>query len=242
MKVFTSLLKMSQINRQRTIKQISSKRAAQLICEYHYSGVCPTLTNAFALYIEDILEGVCCFGKGANHNIMDSIQNEGWNFLELVRLGLKHNEKNDASYLIGKTLKSLPKNTLVVSYADRYWKHSGKIYQATNWIYTGVGGLGTQYLLDGKLIHKKSIRIRAGTNKNECLKRLWKDRIQKGESLGKHRYFYCIGISKRETRRMKKWVSENYGNEPYPKEISCNYDIEKIKKRDREKQKLKPMF
>ena len=230
------------MQRIRVVRPISFRRATRLVCEYHYSGNCPTLTYAFALYVNKALEGVCCFGTGANYVLMKLVQKEGWNFLELVRLCLKNNEKNDASYLIGKALKHLPRSTLIVSYADLHWGHSGKVYQATNWIYTGIGALGIQYSLDGKLIHKKSIRDKLGTNKQECLTRVWGNRVKKKATLGKHRYFYCLGKSKRETKRMKEWVIANYGVQSYPKKESCRYDVKELRALERQSHRLKPMF
>lgn len=48
---------------------------------------------------------------------------------------------------------------LVVSFADCDQNHLGTIYQATNWIYTGIpSGAVPQYLVHGKITHNKTVR------------------------------------------------------------------------------------
>ena len=58
--------------------------------------------------------------------------------LELNRLVLRNNKKNEASILVSKSLKLLPKPSIVISYADTSQNHVGYIYQATNFIYLGL--------------------------------------------------------------------------------------------------------
>ena len=60
--------------------------------------------------------------------------------LELNRLAIKPglNRENRASYLVSHSLKMLPNETYVVSYADTGWTHIGYVYQACNFLYTGM--------------------------------------------------------------------------------------------------------
>ena len=58
--------------------------------------------------------------------------------MELNRLVLLDNKKNQASFLIGNSMKMLPKPTIVVTYADSNMNHHGYTYQACNFIYTGL--------------------------------------------------------------------------------------------------------
>ena len=39
---------------------------------------------------------------------------------------------------VSKCLKLLPRPMIIVSYSDTRQGHNGYIYQATNWIYTGL--------------------------------------------------------------------------------------------------------
>lgn len=82
--------------------------------------------------------------------------------LELTRVAL--NGKQEAtSQAVAMTLKQLHKDLphvrLIVSYADCDQNHLGTIYQATNWIYTGLNNEGTSsgFIIHGKQVHRKSI-------------------------------------------------------------------------------------
>ena len=47
-------------------------------------------------------------------------------------------DKNCLSYFVSQCLKLLPQPMAVISYADPNVYHTGYIYQATNWYYTGT--------------------------------------------------------------------------------------------------------
>jgi hypothetical protein len=71
--------------------------------------------------------------------------------LELNRLVLKYNKKNEASMLVGKSIKLLPKPKIIISYADISQNHIGYIYQATNFIYTGLSAKRKEWQMTGKI-------------------------------------------------------------------------------------------
>jgi hypothetical protein len=52
--------------------------------------------------------------------------------VELNRLCLLDNDKNQASFLVANSMKLLPKPTIVISYADTGQGHVGYVYQACN--------------------------------------------------------------------------------------------------------------
>ena len=70
-----------------------------------------------------------------------------------LNLCLQDNHRNQSSYLISQSLKLLEKLKIVVSYADTSKGHVGYVYQATNFIYTGMsaseqnGELGSNCIL-----------------------------------------------------------------------------------------------
>jgi hypothetical protein len=72
-----------------------------------------------------LVKGVC--GEGYKKQV-----------IELNRLCLRYNRKNEASFLVAKSLSLLPKPKIVVSYADTAQGHQGVIYQATNFLFTGT--------------------------------------------------------------------------------------------------------
>ena len=60
----------------------------------------------------------------------------------------------------------ITKPKVIVSYADTSLGHHGYIYQATNWIYTGLSAKRKDYKIKGLDLHSASIFDREGRNKN----------------------------------------------------------------------------
>lgn len=119
-----------------------------------------------------------------------------------------YNGNNNASYLVGNSLKMLPNHTFVVSYADTAWSHVGYVYQATNFLYTGLSAkrLDT-YQPDGK--HPRNYDK---TNHSD----LYQTRSRK------HRYVYLVG-DKRTKKQMRKELRYPVYPE-YPKGDETRYD------------------
>lgn len=84
--------------------------------------------------------------------------------LELTRVAL-NGKQEQTSKAVSMALKQLKKDVpqcrLVVSYADCDQQHLGTIYQATNWIYTGLFDKGDYaFIVNGRKTHRKSIHSR----------------------------------------------------------------------------------
>ena len=106
------------------------------LLEKHYARRMCSISFAFGLYINDQLEGVITYGVPASPFLcmgVCGIQNKDI-VLELNRVCLNDGVKNGASFLVGNSLKMLPKPTIVVSYADKAMDHIGYIYQASNFL------------------------------------------------------------------------------------------------------------
>jgi len=75
---------------------------------------------AFGLYDESQLIGVVTYGIPASPSLCMGICGKEWSdkVLELNRLCLQDNSKNQSSFLVANSIKLLPKPTIVVSYAD----------------------------------------------------------------------------------------------------------------------------
>jgi hypothetical protein len=117
-------------------------------------------------------------------------------------------------------------NTIaLISYADAGKNHHGYIYQATNWIYTGLGG-GVDFYRDetGKEIHSRIMSdLRKKTpekNRDEIAKDLKWDKIK---GTYKHRYFMFLG-DKKDKAKMLLELEKKYKIEPYPKGDNIRYD------------------
>ena len=181
----------------------------------HYAHRLPSISYAFGLYSNKLLNGVCTFGLPPSAPLVQNVLGGFYlkNIIELNRLITPDNlEKNVLSYFISQCFKYLPKPICVISFADPNSGHQGYIYQATNWIYTGVGSATPNcYLENGKQIHSKWVK----KYKDEGHK------ITKIEQDPKHRYVMFLG-SKTEKKDMKSKLKYKISN--YPKGDNTNYD------------------
>ena len=102
------------------VEQINYRDAKYLILNVHYAKRMPSISYAFGLFKDGKLQGVCTFGSPASHFLcigVCGVEHQS-KVLELNRLVLTDNKKNQASFLIAKSLKLLPKPKIIVSYAD----------------------------------------------------------------------------------------------------------------------------
>lgn len=185
---------------------IQNYEAAPWIMEKHYAKRLPSVSFAFGAYRQGELIGVVTYGVPASPFLCMGVCGTSWRdkVLELNRLCCE-STKNVASTLVGRSLKMLPKPSIVVSYADTAQGHVGYIYQATNWNYTGATKERTDMFAgDGK--HSRH-------NKG--------DSSQRQVRSSKHRYVFFVG-SATERRAMRKALM--YPIEPYPKGESRRYD------------------
>lgn len=196
----------SSINKDDYKEWLLKKHYAKRLCSVSYS---------FGLYINGILNGVCTFGKPASNALCVGVcgKHNTKYVYELNRLCVNDNlPKNTLSKFLSKCLKMLP-SLIIVSYADTSMNHNGYIYQATNWIYTGLSAKRTErYDVNNPEKHSKSVTDNKKNNYNELAVR---------ERARKHRYIYFTG-NKREN---KKWLKDlNYNILNYPKGENIRYD------------------
>lgn len=127
--------------------------------------------------------------------------------------------------------KIAPPPMVVVSYADTSMNHHGYIYQATNWIYTGLSAPFKDYMVKGmEHLHGSSVMDSVGRSDGESghidKVRLLKEKygeenVYMVERPRKHRYFFLIG-SKTQVKNMRKALI--YSVVPYPKGDNKKYD------------------
>ena len=196
------------------VRRIRYEDAKPFIMNIHYSRRMPCVTDAFGLFVNGELIGVCTYGVPASRNLCMGIagaENER-NVLELNRLVIlpkcNGGGYNYASYLVSHSLKMLPNGTFVVSYADTAWTHVGYVYQACNFLYTGLSAKRLDsYVADGR--HPRCY------DKNNHSKD-YQTRSQK------HRYVYLVG-DKRTKKRMLQQLKYKIVDK-YPKGNENHYD------------------
>ena len=216
-----------------SIKSVKNSECNEWFLKKHYARRLPNIYYAFGLYDNlNLLQGVCSFGRPMSHTLISGAVNGLYqdNFLELNRLVINEGlEKNVLSFFVSGCLNKLPKPLIVVSYADTSQGHHGFIYQATNWIYTGLSAKFKDYAVKGlEHMHHSSIEDSVGRydenkniNKHELLRKKYGDRLYIKERPRKHRYFYFLG-NKKERQIMNKNLQ--YKVKPYPKGDNKRYD------------------
>ena len=150
---------------------IATPKAVRYAClNFHYAKAVPVSPLAYNVFNEkNEWCGVIIYSYGATPNIGKPFGLVQGEICELVRVAL-NGKQECTSQAVAMSLKQLHKDApnvrLVVSYADCDQSHLGTIYQATNWIYTGVtdkGDLGAFIIHSGgkaKRVHRKSIHSR----------------------------------------------------------------------------------
>lgn len=167
---------------------------------------------AFGLFDSGVLCGVVTYGQLASPAPARGVCGEEWQVrvVELNRLCVDHGNKNSASMLVGRSLRLLPTPMVVMSYADTAQGHVGYIYQATNWIYTGLSTKSKDPIVEGaEGAHNRHNHERSGKVIGYI------DRPRK------HRYVYFCG-NRRERKEMRRAL--RYEEQPYPKGETKRYD------------------
>ena len=213
------------------VRQIMSIECKEWFLKKHYAKRLPSTSYAFGIYKEKNLIGVCSYGRPMSPALVKGSFNGLFqdHFLELNRLVIDENsEKNILSFFVSQTLKKLPSPNVIVSYADTSQNHHGYIYQATNWIYTGLSAKRPDYKIKGlEHLHSASITDSLGRTDKKDIKQIQLLKKKYGEDFymvdrpRKHRYFYVLGNKKQRKEMIKNLA---YKVEPYPKGDNKKYD------------------
>lgn len=203
-----------------TVQPIKKEECKPWLLDKHYAHRIPPIMYAYGLYDSNKqLQGCCIFGYPCR------MLTEYWkNILELNRLVVNENlPRNVLSYLVSCSLKLLPSPNVIVSYADDNQGHHGYIYQATNWIYTGLSSSENKIFIEGNLVHRRTLNSVYKTSSVKDLQEKGYN-IEVEEQVGKHRYFMFLGSKKQKKEMLSKL---KYQILPYPKGDNTRYDASK---------------
>ena len=203
---------------------IQSYEVEPWLLHKHYAKRIPSISHAFGLYDNGVLVGICTYGTPSAAPLRDGIagpENAKY-VLELNRLCIDSSNKNAASILVGRSLQMLPKPSIVVSYADTTQEHVGYVYQACNFIYTGLSAKRTDWKIKGmEHLHGQTIAdMSRGCegSRADFMREKFGDDFYLEDRARKHRYIYVTG----KNRALKSAI--RYAQEPYPKGESKRYD------------------
>jgi hypothetical protein len=196
------------------VKPIPFVVAKSLLVREHYLHSFPGGTTlSFGVFLNKRLLGAVTLGAGPflAYRLAEGATPK--DCLTLTRLWMSDElPSNSESKVIGVIIKSLGKATdlkFLVSYSDPAAGHVGTIYQATNWIYTGLSAPTPRYDLGDNIArHSRSLAHAYGTHSIRYLN-------DNGLSVKilpqspKHRYIFFLD---------KKWLTRlAVPALPYPK-------------------------
>ena len=204
------------------VQRVESGRCKDLIMNHHYAGRMVGAVDSFGLIDDGEIVGCVIYSQPASYTLCKGVCGPSLKayVLELSRLVVKVHHRNAASMLIGRSLHAIGQR-VVVSYADanEHVGHVGYVYQATNWLYTGMSTSEPSWYHPhtGELVSRTRRHI---DRKAEALGLHWQDLVRV-KSHGKHRYVTFAG-DRRFCRRAR--AALRYEVLPYPKGESRRHE------------------
>lgn len=207
------------------VASIDTFQCLEWIIYKHYAKRVPLIEYSFGLFdLNNILHGIITYGTPSSAPIRGVFKHE-FKVIELNRLVINDGlERNCLSFLVSSSLKMLPSPLAVVSYADTSMGHFGYIYQATNFVYTGLSAKRTDWKINGmEHLHGATIAdiSKGKENRAAYMREVYGDRFYLQDRARKHRYFYFVG-NKTQKSRMKELLP--YPVKIYPKGECKRYD------------------
>ena len=199
-----------------TIKPITYQEAMDIVVANHYLHRRAPCSFAFGLFENETndIAGVIVYGTPSSSTLRAGLcgVEEKNNVIELTRLWIKDGTpKNTESFLIGNTLSRVNKE-IIVSFAEIQQGHLGIVYQATNWIYTGLSAKRSNWTITGINKHSQTI---ADKHTSAQLRQIYGEDFKLVDRPRKHRYIFFNTKSK---KRKKELLSKlKYEIQPYPK-------------------------
>ena len=198
------------------VAPVSTKDVAEFAQRYHYTETGGNMTWRWGLWNGPVLHGVVAYNLPLRI-VCESVfgaeygPDKVWHMGRLILSD--DSPRNSESRLIGGSLRAIereyPDVWGVITYAATDVGHIGTVYQATNALYTGVGGHASYYVdLQG---HRRSPYQNGDwVSPARATAMGWK-RKHGGP---KHRYVYILGS---RTQRRQRRALLNLDVLPYPK-------------------------
>ena len=197
-----------------TVEPIERSTAQDIVVANHYLHRKAPCSVAFGLFDPSgKLMGVVMYGTPSSSALRAGVAgpDEANNVVELTRLWVDDAvPKNGESYLIGNSVKHAGKD-IVVSFSETSEKQVGVVYQATNWLYTGLSAKRTDWHVEG---HDKHGHTWADKYTAQEMRELFGDKFSLKPRSRKHRYIWLNGTKSRKKQLLAKL---RYSIQPYPK-------------------------
>ena len=201
------------------VREISYSLAMETVVKNHYlHRKCPC-SHAYGLFeiSNNTLKGVVVYGVPCSTTLLRGIcgEEEMHNVYELNRLWVDDSvPRNGESFLIANSMKHLDKE-IIVSFADTSQKHTGYVYQATNFLYCGLSAKFRDPVVKG-FEGKHHATFAHGMTMKEVKEKYGAENVTYVERARKHRYVY-FNANKRRRKILREKLK--YKVLPYPKSI-----------------------
>ena len=199
-------------------RPITNHTANLVAVESHYAHRKAPITWAFGAFFNNNLVGIITFGKPPSQHLCIGVcgRENQERVYELNRLWVSDEvPKNGESFLIANTMCLLDRE-IVVSFADTSQGHLGVVYQASNFIYTGLSSKFKDPKVKGKENMHHATYAHGMTNA-QVIEKFGEENVVFVERPRKHRYIYfnC------DKRKKKELLSKlRYKITEYPKRQS----------------------
>ena len=199
-----------------SVDPIPSSVAQEIVISQHYLHRRAPCSKAFGMFdsVGQIV-GVVIYGVPASSTLLKGIcgEEEAKNVYELSRLWIADEvPKNAESWLISRSIKELDRE-IIVSFADSSQNHYGYVYQAANFLYTGLSAKFKDPKVKG-LENQHHATYAHGLTNEQVIEKFG-DRVYWVERPRKHRYIF-FNAGKTRKRALQKKL--RYKILPYPKE------------------------
>jgi hypothetical protein len=199
---------------------VSRRETLPFLIDIHYAARTPSISKSFGLYDLNDLIGVVTYGTPSSAPLRSGICGPDFagSVVELNRLCLLNNGKNQASFLVSKSIKMIKQNCIIVSYADPSQGHIGIVYQACSFLYCGLSAKRTDWKLKGmEHLHGQTIadEFRGVKNRSAAMREKYGTDFYLAPRTQKHRYIKIIGS---KGFRAHALTALRYKVESYPKQ------------------------
>jgi hypothetical protein len=195
----------------------SYEAAKYAVEHWHYSGNLPAFGRRINIGVWENADfiGAIIYAYSATPNIAKHYKLPQTEIIELRRVAMKEHRSATSravAFSIKMVKKLCPGIRLLVSFADVDQKHLGVIYQATNWIYTGMSmqNVSDGWIVNNKFIHRRTMGTSGkGRNNLTWIHKHLDPNATEHFSDGKHCYLFPLDDA------MRKQIEPL--RKPYPK-------------------------
>lgn len=186
-----------------SLRRVTKREAAAMVAKHHYAGGIHNGPLAWGCFRGDELRGVVAFAAPCSEATRAAVFGEEHkdSVIELHRLVVAPDHpKNFTSWFVSRVVRLLvehrPQTRAVLSFADMSEGHTGAIYRACNFLYTGTTGAPRRFWRDpeGRLRHPR--QSSRNITAREAAAMGWVAEMREP----KRRFILIVGRDRRERR------------------------------------------